>query len=213
MSCQPRRPLTVRRRLLSRRCVLTLWFLAGQSTRLSAKRRWDDISSPLSSDNEAPAPVTATATRPRRSGRGRGRGGGSIQARGYVNKRRNPAMSALPSTPLQESPQETSRMDPSTLLQKTSCIEALPHGPFPTTKEPNLSWCHACWHEFAGSADIDTECTFKGTRFLQSEKHRVRSIKTSYRHTGPAAELEFRKDWKPSEPAHNHKKVLKVSAL
>jgi hypothetical protein len=101
---------------------------------------------------------------------------------------------------------------PSTFLQETSCREALPSGPFPSVQEPDISWCHSCWHASADKAGVDAECTFKGTRFLHSDQHGAWSFKTSYEHLGPAPELTFHDDWKPSKPHDNHKKVLKVSA-
>jgi hypothetical protein len=98
------------------------------------------------------------------------------------------------------------------VLQTTSCRKALQYGPFPTDQEPRLSWCHACWDASERNANEDTMCTFKGTRFLETNGSVVWDIYTSHMHTGPAPELAFHGDWKPSEPDYNHKKILKVGA-
>jgi hypothetical protein len=193
MSCQTRQSVAVRRRLSPRFYVLSLRLLAGPLMRPSAKRRRGATNSPLSSDDEAPPPAPAPA-RAMRSRRGVSVGG-LVHASDDVHTRPQQAMSvAISGTPLQE----------------TSCREALPLGPFPSTQQPNITWSHACWRASPGKASVDAECTFKGTRFLHSDQHGAWSFKTSYEHTGPAPELTFHDDWKPSKPNDNHKKVLKV---
>jgi hypothetical protein len=57
-------------------------------------------------------------------------------------------------------------------------------------------------------------CTFKGTRFLDTNGHGdVMHIYSCYKYTTPAPEVEFHSNWKPVEPGYNHIKILKVGPL